>query len=83
MRNYVAKHDFNRASTHKSLKDYRRVSKQEVMEENWDVNEFGQDPYPIKAEEDWVLDIDEDEALDEMIFTDPKQWESINGNSHQ
>ena len=81
MRNYVAKHDFNRASTHKSLKDYRRVTKQEVMEENWDVNEFGTDLYPSRAEEDWALDIEEDE-LDELIFTDPKQWESINGPTH-
>lgn len=46
MRNFVAKNDFNRASTHTSAKDYTRLSKHELyelleeefsMEENWDI----------------------------------------------
>jgi hypothetical protein len=51
MRNFVAKHDFNRASTHKSLKDYTRVSQQELMEE-WD--EFmDEEELPIKDPKEW------------------------------
>lgn len=46
MRNFVAKNDFNRAATHKSARDYSRLSKHElydllesefVMEEDWGV----------------------------------------------
>lgn len=72
MRNQVVRHDFNRAATHKSLKDYTRISQQEIMEENWDVNEFGTDKYPTKAEEDDGLD------YDDLPIKDPKQWESTN-----
>ncbi|QDK00033.1 hypothetical protein BNKMLPFJ_00163 [Escherichia phage vB_EcoS-26175IV] len=65
MRNFVAKNDFNRASTHKSARDYTRLSKhellEEIMEENWDVNESG-------------IDLFEEE---ELPLKDPKQWESI------
>lgn len=32
MRNFVVKNDFNRASAHKSLKDYTRASKQDLMD---------------------------------------------------
>lgn len=42
MRNFVAKHDFNRASTHKTEKDYSRLSShdlamlaEEAQEELW------------------------------------------------
>ncbi|UUT40768.1 hypothetical protein [Salmonella phage GSP001] len=66
MRNFVAKNDFNRASTHKSARDYTRLSKhellEEIMEENWDVNENGTDLF---------------EEEEEIPLKDPKQWESI------
>ena len=48
MRNFVAKNDFNRASTHKSARDYNRLSKHELyelledefsMEEDWGVSD--------------------------------------------
>lgn len=48
MRNFVAKNDFNRASTHKSERDYTRLSKHELyelldeefsMEEDWGISE--------------------------------------------
>lgn len=72
MRNFVAKYDFNRASTHESDKDYKRLSKKDLLdlvcEENGDVNEFGSDLYPTKNE-DWGLE-------DELPLKDPKQWES-------
>lgn len=65
MRNFVAKNDFNRASTHKSARDYTRLSKyellEEIMEENWDVNENGTDLF----------------EEEELPLKDPKQWESI------
>ncbi|VCU43749.1 hypothetical protein HOV60_gp144 [Escherichia phage vB_Eco_mar003J3] len=65
MRNFVAKNDFNRASTHKSARDYTRLSKhellEEIMEENWDVSEN-------------ETDLFEEE---ELPLKDPKQWESI------
>ncbi|QHJ81837.1 MAG: hypothetical protein [Bacteriophage sp.] len=88
MRNFVVKHDFNRAATHKSLKDYTRISQQEIMEENWDVNEFGTDKYPTKADTCYEeLDYDfypnkaeEDDGLDydDLPIKDPKKWESTN-----
>ncbi|AFQ22242.1 hypothetical protein My1_083 [Pectobacterium phage My1] len=59
MRNFVAKNDFNRASTHRSIKDYVRVSEHEIlaneelypeiMEENWDVGEDDLNPRPKKG----------------------------------
>ncbi|BEU76318.1 hypothetical protein Shin27_1150 [Escherichia coli phage Shin27] len=65
MRNFVAKNDFNRASTHKSARDYTRLSKhellEEIMEENWDVSENGTDLF----------------EEGELPLKDPKQWESI------
>lgn len=36
MRNFVAKNDFNRAQTHKSARDYSRVSKHELMDIDYD-----------------------------------------------
>lgn len=48
MRNFVAKNDFNRAATHKSARDYSRLSKHElydllesefIMEEDWGIDE--------------------------------------------
>lgn len=88
MRNFVAKHDFNRAVTHKSLKDYTRISQQEIMEENWDVNEFGTDKYPTKMDtcyeeldyDFYPIKAEEDDGLDydDLPIKDPKQWESTN-----
>jgi len=54
MRNFVAKHDFNRAVTHKSLKDYSRISQQEIMEE-WDemMDEWDEENIPIKDPKQW------------------------------
>ena len=71
MRNFVAKHDFNRATVHKTAKDYQRLSKKEVMDAFYD-----------EEDKPWWL-VDEDEVLDGLIFTDPKQWESINETAHQ
>ncbi|EJB4242373.1 hypothetical protein MT068_001464 [Salmonella enterica] len=61
MRNFVAKNDFNRASTHKSARDYTRLSKHELLEE--------------VMEEDWGVHYDDTED-DELPLKDPKQWES-------
>lgn len=46
MRNPVSRHDFNRASAHKSEKDYTRISKQELLE---------------LVEKDWYEDLIPDE----------------------
>ncbi|QTJ63323.1 hypothetical protein [Salmonella phage STWB21] len=61
MRNFVAKNDFNRASTHKSARDYTRLSKHELLEE--------------VMEEDWGVYYD-DTLEEEIPLKDPKQWES-------
>lgn len=68
MRNFVAKNDFNRASTHKSARDYTRLSSHEVMD--LAVDELDLDD--LYMEENW--DVSED-----MLpgFKDPKKWESI------
>lgn len=61
MRNFVAKNDFNRASTHKSERDYTRLSKHELyelleeefyMEENWDVSEEDLKPQEVVSKSD-------------------------------
>ena len=61
MRNFVAKNDFNRASIHKSARDYTRLSKHELLEEI--------------MEEDWGVYYD-DTLEEEIPLKDPKQWES-------
>lgn len=68
MRNFVAKNDFNRARTHKSARDYTRLSAQEAMDLAMDELDFDD----IYMEENW--DVSED-----MLpgFKDPKKWESI------
>ncbi|EJT0117280.1 hypothetical protein NVX19_003531 [Salmonella enterica] len=61
MRNFVAKNDYNRASTHKSARDYTRLSKHELLEESMDAWE----------------DLDDVGLLEDYIpLKDPKQWES-------
>lgn len=68
MRNFVAKNDFNRASTHKSARDYTRLSSHAIMD--LVVDELDLDD--LHMEEN--LDVSED-----MLpgFKDPKKWESI------
>lgn len=63
MRNPVSRHDFNRASTHKSEKDYTRLSKHDLQ--------------ALVMEEDWGIG-DDDLIPDEerLPLKDPKQWES-------
>ncbi|CCI88505.1 hypothetical protein BN79_096 [Yersinia phage phiR2-01] len=61
MRNFVAKNDYNRASTHKSARDYTRPSKHELLEE--------------VMEEDWGVHWDDME--EEIPLKDPKKWESL------
>lgn len=76
MRNFVAKHDFNRASTHKSLKDYTRVTSQEVMDTVYEELEDSWDDFGIpKMEEDWALEHDDEEDLP---FKNPSDWEFSN-----
>lgn len=63
MRNFVAKNDFNRAVTHKSEKDYTRLSAHDIMN--------------LVMEEDWGIG-DADLIPDEerLPLKDPKEWES-------
>ncbi len=64
MRNFVAKNDFNRASTHKSEKDYTRLSKYDlqalVMEEDWGI-----------GEEDLIPD------EERLPLKDPKEFDDV------
>lgn len=57
MRNFVAKNDFNRASTHKSARDYTRLSKhellEEIMEEDWGVYDDIEEEIPLKDPKKW------------------------------
>ena len=61
MRNFVAKNDFNRASTHKSERDYSRLSKTDlldlVMEEDWGIGDADlipdEEKIPLKNPEEW------------------------------
>lgn len=78
MRNFVAKNDFNRAQTHKSALDYSRMSTHELyllleeefhMEENWDVNEHGTEPFDQEVSK-W--DNPSRNHLKEMNMTDLK-----------
>lgn len=70
MRNFVAKNDFNRASTHKSARDYTRLSSHEVID--LVVDELDLDLDDLYMEENW--DVSEDVLPG---FKDPKKWESI------
>lgn len=50
MNNLVAKHDFNKGGAHKSLRDYKRVSMQELLEE---YDEFLEEDLPLKSPAEW------------------------------
>lgn len=50
MRNFVVKNDFNRGGSHKSLKDYTRVSKQELQ----DLAQYELDNLMWEEECDWM-----------------------------
>lgn len=65
MRNFVAKNDFNRAATHKSARDYTRLSKHDLLEEI--MEEI--------MEEDWGVHYDDAEE-EEIPLKDHKQWGS-------
>ncbi|AAS77134.1 hypothetical protein T5p086 [Escherichia phage T5] len=73
MRNFVAKNDFNRASTHKSARDYTRLSSHEVMNTCYEELEGSWNEWPdFSMEENW--DVSEDMLPGSK---DLKKWESI------
>lgn len=64
MRNFVAKNDFNRASTHKSLKDYVRAAKHELLD-------MAQDDLDQLMWEEECLYMEEDGGLNESDLSNP------------